>query len=126
MAARVGGPGADGGIDGIIEFWAVQNGKPKKHTAIVQVKSGHVTPDSVRALDTVVRRSGSMSGIMLCFANRLGTVENQKGHDTWADDYQLYPVIQGFSIEDLLAGERPNLPPLYGARRGGNVLSLFR
>ena len=125
MAARVGEPGADGGIDGIIEFWAVQNGKPKKHTAIVQVKSGHVTSDSVRALDTVVRRSGSVSGIMLCFANRLGTVQNQKGHDTWADDYQTYPVIQGFSIESLLTGERPNLPPLYGTRRGGNVSSLF-
>ena len=125
MAARVGEPGADGGIDGIIEFWAVQNGKPKKHTAIVQVKSGHVTPDSVRALDTVVRRSGSMSGIMLCFADRMRTVENQKGNDTWSDDYQTYPVIQGFSIESLLTGERPNLPPLYGTRRGGNVSSLF-
>ena len=50
MAARVGEPGADGGIDGIIEFWAIQNSKPKKYTAIVQVKSGHVTPDSVRGV----------------------------------------------------------------------------
>ena len=126
MATRVGEPGADGGIDGIIEFWAIQNGKPKKHTAIVQVKSGHVTPDSVRALDTVVRRSGSVSGIMLCFANRMRTVENQKGNDTWSDDYKTYPVIQGFSVEDLIAGKRPNLPPLYGERRGGNVSSVFR
>lgn len=126
MAARVGEPGADGGIDGIIEFWAIQNGKPKKHTAIVQVKSGHVTADSVRALDTVVRRSGSVSGIMLCFADKMRTVENQKGNDTWSDDYQTYPVIQGFSIEDLLVGKRPNLPPLYGTRRGGNVSSISR
>ena len=116
--------GADGGIDGIIEFWAVQNGKPKKQTAIVQVKSGRVTPDSVRALDTVVRRSGSQSGIMVCFAERMRTVENQRGHEVWSDDYRAYPVIQGLSVEDLVAGERPNLPPLYGVRPRGQI-SMF-
>ena len=76
MAARVGEPGPDGGIDGIIEFWAVRNGKPDKHTAIVQVKGRHVTADSVRALDTVVRRSRSLAGIMVCFANQMRTVDN--------------------------------------------------
>ena len=121
MAARVGEPGADGGIDGIIEFWAIQNGKPKKHTAIVQVKSGRVTADSVRALDTVVRRSGSVSGIMVCFANRMRTVENQRGTGVWSDDYRTYPVIQGFSVESLINGERPILPPNYGIRRGGRI-----
>ena len=121
MAARVGVPGADGGIDGIIEFYAIKDGKPKKQAAIVQVKSGRVTPDSVRALDTVVRRSGSLSGIMVCFAERMRTVENQRGHEVWSDDYRTYPVIQGFSVEDLIAGQRPNLPPLYGIRRGGRI-----
>ena len=124
MAARVGAPGADGGIDGIIEFWAIQNGKPKKQTAIVQIKSGRVTPDSVRALATVVRRSGSLSGIMVCFTDRMRTVENQRGHEVWSDDYRTYPVIQGFSVEDLIAGERPNLPPLYGVRPSGQI-SMF-
>ena len=124
MAARVGEPGPDGGIDGIIEFWAVRNGKPEKHTVIVQVKGGDVTADSVRALDTVVRRSGSLAGIMVCFANQMGTVNNQSGTDTWADDYRTYPVIQGLSVEDLIAGQRPNMPPLYGERRGGQI-SMF-
>lgn len=124
MAARVGQRGADGGIDGIIEFWAVRNGKPEKHTAIVQVKGGNVTADSVRALDTVVRRSGSMAGIMVCFANQMGTVNNQSGTEVWTDDYRTYPVIQGLSVEDLITGQRPNMPPLYGERRGGQI-SMF-
>ena len=51
MAAR---RGADGGIDGIIEFAYPQNGKAVETTAIVQVKGGNVTADSVRALETVV------------------------------------------------------------------------
>ena len=103
---------------------AARNGKPEKHTAVVQVKGGHVTADSVRALDTVVRRSGSMAGIMVCFANQMRTVDNQSGTEVWADDYRTYPVIQGLSVEDLLTGQRPNMPPLYGARRGGQI-SMF-
>ena len=73
MAAR---RGADGGIDGIIELVAIESGKVKDKTAIVQVKGGNVTADSVRALDTVVRRSGSVSGIMVCFEEKMRTVEN--------------------------------------------------
>ena len=118
MAAR---RGADGGIDGIIELVAIERGKVKDETAIVQVKGGHVTADSVRALDTVVRRSGAASGIMVCFEDRMRTVENQKGTDVWSDDSGTYPVIQGFSVEDLIDGKRPHLPPTYGRRRGGRI-----
>ena len=113
--------GADGGIDGIMEIATIKRGKVKDATAIVQVKGGNVTADSVRALDTVVRRSGSMSGIMVCFENQMRTVGNQKGTDVWSDDSGTYPVIQGFSIEQLIKGETPHLPPLYGRRRGGRI-----
>ena len=118
MAAR---RGADGGIDGIIELVTIENGDPKNKTAIVQVKSGKVTADNVRALDTVVRRSGSVSGIIVCFEDQIRTVQNQKGTDVWSDDSGTYPVIQGFTIEDLINGDRPYLPPSYGRRRGGRI-----
>ena len=121
MASRVGKRGADGGIDGIIELVAVEKGEVKDKTAIVQVKGGTVTADSVRALSEVVRRSGSVLGIMVCFENRMRTVENQRGTALWSDDSGTYPVIQGFSVERLINGERPLLPPTYGRRRGGRI-----
>ena len=42
---------------GIGELVAVEKGELKVKTAIVQVKGGTVTADSVRALGEVVRRS---------------------------------------------------------------------
>jgi len=87
----------------------------------VQVKGGNVSPDSVRALSEVVRRSGSVSGIMVCFEDQMGTVANQRSTELWSDDSGTYPTIQGFSIEDLFEGRRPILPPSYGIRRGGRI-----
>ena len=121
MGKRLGARGADGGIDGIIELDTVVDQKVVKETAIVQVKSGHVTSDSVRALSEVVRRTGSVAGIMVCFSDQLGTVENQRSRDVWSDASGSYPVIQGFSIEELLGGKRPLLPPQYGRRRGARI-----
>lgn len=121
LGKRPGARGADGGIDGIIELDTVVDQKVFKETAIVQVKGGHVTPDSVRALSEVVRRTGSVAGIMLCFSDQLSTVENQRSRDVWSDASGTYPVIQGFSIEELLGGNRPLLPPQYGRRRGARI-----
>ena len=55
--------GADGGVDGIIPFYTSPSvpGSSKddieKTFAVVQVKGGKVTPDSVKALSTTVRES---------------------------------------------------------------------
>ena len=118
---RPGTRGADGGLDGIIELLVIRERTIVNEIAIVQVKSGRVSADSVRALAEVVRQSGAVCGIMLCFADQLGTVENQRSHEVWRDDERSYPVIQGFSIEDLLADKRPMLPPRYGMRRGARM-----
>ena len=40
----------------------------------------------------------------------------------YSDDSGTYPVIQGSSVEDLLADKRPDLP-LYGYRPGGGRVS---
>ena len=121
MYKDLGRPGPDGGVDGVIEIKTIHRGKVQDDTVIVQVKGGNVTPDSVKALSETVRRRGSIAGIMLCFEQQMGTVENQRSRDMWHDDSGTYPFIQGFSIEDLLAGKRPLLPPRYGIIRGGRI-----
>ena len=115
--------GADGGVDGVLKFFPFRMGrKPKAEYAIVQVKGGNVTADSVKALKTTVDRYGATAGVMVCFNRYMQTVENQRDRATFNDDAGSYPVIQGLSIEDLLADKRPDLP-LYGYRRQGGRIS---
>ena len=124
VGKRLGARGPDGGIDGFIELATIQGSKAVQEHAVVQVKSGHVTADSVRALSEVVRRTGAVAGIMVCFADQMSTVENQRNREVWSDAVGTYPVIQGLSIEDLLAGKRPLLPSNYGKKRGGRVSNI--
>ncbi len=117
--------GADGGVDGVVELPVIRQvgNKFESQTeyVIIQVKGGNVAPDSVKALGETVRRLGAVAGIMVCFRDQMATVENQRGKALWSDAYKQYPVIQGFSIEDLLADARPNLPPTWGYRHGGKT-----
>lgn len=117
-----GARGADGGVDGVLKFFPFRMGKrPKAEFAIVQVKGGHVTADSVKALKTTVDRFGATAGVMVCFNRYMRTVENQRVKATFSDDAGTYPVIQGLSVEDLLLDKHPDLP-LYGYRpQGGRV-----
>lgn len=125
MYKNPGEKGADGGIDGVIELPVIRRIDNKFESqddyVIVQVKGGNVTPDAVKALAETVRRLGAVAGIMVCFADQLRTVENQRSEEMWSDAYQQYPFIQGFSITQLLAGEKPNMPPPYGYRHGGRT-----
>ena len=122
MFHEPGTKGADGGVDGVLKFFPFRLGeKPTQEYAIIQVKGGNVTPDAVKALKTTVDHFGATAGVMVCFGNRMGTVENQRSKDTFSDDSDTYPVIQGFSVEDLLAGKPLNLP-LYGYRRRGGQI----
>ena len=120
-----GEPGADGGVDGVVELPVIRQvgNKFESQTeyVIIQVKGGNVAPDAVKALGETVRRLGAVAGIMVCFGDQMGTVQNQRGREQWADAYKQYPVIQGFSVEQLLADERPNLPPTWGFRHGGKT-----
>ena len=111
--------GADGGVDGVLKFYRIREEKKlKSEYAIVQVKSGHVTPDAVRALRATVDRYEVTAGVMVCFDQYMRTVENQRSRETFRDALGTYPVIQGYSVENLLADVPLNLP-LYGLRRQG-------
>ena len=110
--------GADGGVDGLLPFVPIRWGKtPKPEWAVIQVKGGTVTPDSVRALETTVNRLGATAGVFVCFNRYMQTVENQRGKGIFRDDVNAYPVIQGYSVEDLLANQPLNLPPHKGVAR---------
>ncbi len=111
MFREPGEKGADGGVDGVLEFYPFRLGKkPKKHYAIVQVKGGRVTPDACRALYATVKRYNATAGVMVCFEEYMTTVENNRNIDEFNDDAGTYPVIQGYSIEGLLRGDPLTLP----------------
>ncbi len=113
-----GTPGPDGGVDGVLPFVPIRFGKTiKPEWAIVQVKGGNVTPDSVKALETTVDRMGATAGIFVCFDRYMQTVENQRGRGRFEDDAGSYPKIQGYSVEDLLAHKPLDLPPHKGIAR---------
>ena len=115
--------GADGGVDGLLKFYPLRPDKKlKPEYAIVQVKGGRVSPDSVRALRETVARFEVKAGVLVCFEKYMPTVENQRSHDTFQDAFGIYPVIQGYSIESLLK-DVPLKLPLYGGRRRGAALT---
>lgn len=123
MYKNPGAPGADGGVDGVMKFFPVRPDKKwKAEYAIVQVKGGHVTPDAVRALKETVDRFEVTAGVMVCFDQFMNTVDNQRSRETFSDALGTYPVIQGYSVENLLVDAPLNLP-LYGFRRQGALLT---
>lgn len=111
MFREPGEKGADGGVDGVLEFYPFHLGKkPKKHYAIVQVKGGKVTPDACRALYATVKRYNATAVVMVCFEEYMTTVENNRNTDEFTDDAGTYPVIQGYSIQSLLRNDPLTLP----------------
>ena len=113
-----------GGVDGLLKFYRLVPKKvAKAEYAIVQVKGGRVSPDAVRALRETVDRLGVTAGVLVCFEQYMRTVENQRSRDTFDDLFGSYPVIQGYSIENLLANAPLDLPT-YGRKRRGALLNL--
>jgi len=124
MFREPGARGADGGVDGLLKFYRFAPKKvAKAEYAVVQVKGGRVSPDAVRALRETVDRLGVTAGVMVCFEQYMRTVENQRSRDTFADVFGSYPVIQGYSVENLLANAPLDLPT-YGRKRKGGLLNL--
>ena len=102
--------GADTGIDGYLYFMDEKN-KVKK--AIIQVKAGNVSVSQIRDLIGVVQREKAEMGVFLCLepatkpmhieADSQGFYHSPLGKD--------YPKIQIFTIEQLLEGKKPDIPP---------------
>ncbi len=112
MFHEPGTKGPDKGVDGVLKFYSFTDPTlpPEPLYAIIQVKGGRVTPDSVRALDSTVRQYDMKAGIMICFEDQMRTVDNNRSKETFSDSSGRYPVIQGLSVEDLLQNVQPDLP----------------
>jgi DNA modification methylase len=103
--------GADTGIDGYIYYMDEKN-KIKK--AIVSVKGGKtVGVDMIRSLGHVIDREKSDIGVFITLEKPTGPMKEEaarKGlyHSPLGKDY---PRLQILTIEDILHGKMPDIPP---------------
>ncbi len=105
--------GADRGIDGVIRFVDEANGKLKR--VLVQVKSGHVNRATMGELiGTLTREKAEMAMLvtlepptkpMRQEAVEAGMYESPG----WNREF---PKVQILTIEELLDGKKPDVPPM--------------
>jgi DNA modification methylase len=101
--------GADKGVDGEIYF---KTGLNRDGFAVISVKGGqNITPAMVSELCEVRRRENADVGIFICLKEP--TREMRSNASTAGIIDGQYPVIQILTIEQLLDGHRPKLPPVY-------------
>lgn len=108
---REGRKGADEGIDGWLRFADGSEGHIER--VVVQVKSGHVGVKDIRELRDVVLRQKAAVGIFLTLEEPTSEmIREVKATDPYVSPrwHHEYPKIQVLTIEQLLKGERPNIP----------------
>jgi site-specific DNA-methyltransferase (adenine-specific) len=108
--------GRDSGIDGLLYFYDGDSTKPQK--IVIQVKSGHVKPDDIRALIAVVRREKAQIGafITLKHPTRDMKTEAMSAGYYKSDFYGPFPKIQILTIEELLDGAELQYPHVNRAK----------
>jgi DNA modification methylase len=113
---RQGKKGADEGIDGWLRFRDGASDKVEK--IVVQVKSGHVGVKDIRELRDVVSKNEAAIGIFITLSEPTSDmIREAKATEpyimkTWN---HRYPKIQILTIEQLLRGIRPEIPPTSSA-----------
>lgn len=101
--------GADEGVDGVISFVDDRQGRARR--VVVQVKSGHVGVKDIRELRAVV--GGENLGLFITLREPTGPMRTEAASagfhrsPLWEREF---PRVQIFTIEQLLNGERPELP----------------
>lgn len=107
--------GGDEGIDGIIRFYI--DGRDWG-TVLVSVKGGaSLNPAMVRDLTGAVHRDKAEMGILITRtkpSQGMYETATKDGTYTWPGTGQPFQRIQIITVADLLAGKRPDLPPLHG------------
>lgn len=107
---KLGAKGADGGIDGVIEFYS---DPAKKSYAIVQIKGGVVKPNDVKALFADVDgEEVALAGVFVCFEEYSKTAKNAASNRVFKDKIagNEWKTIQVITVEEVLRGEMPKLP----------------
>jgi site-specific DNA-methyltransferase (adenine-specific) len=103
--------GADKGIDGIITFIDEHGGKAKR--VVVSVKSGHISVKDIRELEATVGKYEMGIFITLEPPTKPMIEEAVSAGYYHSPGYARdYPKVQLITIEELLEGKKPALPPL--------------
>lgn len=121
--------GADRGIDGVIGFVDDHTGKLKR--CLVQVKSGHVSSATMRDLIGALNREHAEMALLVTLEPPSAPMRREAAEagfyrsEGWGRDF---PRVQIVTIEDLLAGREPDVPPMQQtfARAGRVVRSGHR
>jgi DNA modification methylase len=104
----------DKGVDGVIRFPLDGTGKSIGR-ALVSVKGGkHVGPAPVRELAGTIETMRAEMGVLITLSEPTrGMVEEARraGSYSWPWNGQTYPKSQVVTIEELLAGVQPRMPP---------------
>ena len=104
--------GADAGIDGFINFFDDNSGKPKR--IVVQVKSGGVQRNQVATLKSDMERESADLALFVTLKPPTRPMEQEAleagfyAPDAFPD--HQFPRVQILTIEDLLSGAQPQYP----------------
>jgi site-specific DNA-methyltransferase (adenine-specific) len=124
--SREGKKGADKGVDGILSFIDDQSGRAKK--ALIQVKSGHVNSSMIRDLIGTVQRERAAMGIFITLdepTRDMVTEAVTAGFYNSPGWRQKYPVIQIYTVDELLHHAEIKMPPRYWMGKRAKVLKNF-
>lgn len=105
--------GADRGIDGVIRF--IDDEKATLKRVLVQVKSGHVQRNTMGELRGTIEREHAEMGMLITLdpstkPMRQEAIEAGTYYSPGWD--REYPRMQIWTIEELLAGAEPKIPPM--------------
>jgi site-specific DNA-methyltransferase (adenine-specific) len=110
--SKQGKKGADKGIDGVIAF--LDDAKSNMKSALVQVKSGHVSSSQIRDLVGTVQRENAALGIFITLEPATKDMNEEAFSAGWYTSelwQKKYPRIQILSIDQLLNGAEAQMPP---------------
>ena len=104
--------GADAGVDGYINFFDDNTGKPKR--IIVQVKSGHVNRGMIATLKGDMEREKAEIGLFITLSQPTGPMQQDAIAAGFYEPQhfpgQQYPRVQILTIEELLNGKQAQYP----------------
>jgi DNA modification methylase len=112
----------DRGFDGVIRI--PTDAKGNSHRVLVSVKGGSTNPGHVRDLIGAVEMHKAAMGLFVCMrkpTSAMVDAANHSGTYTYLINGHRYPRVQIITVDELLHGERANLPvallPYFQAKR---------
>ncbi len=96
----------DGGYDGYLTLY---RDAKKKDVILIEVKSGSITIEKVRAFINVVNHEKAVMGVWVCFADQVTKGMRIEAQQAGYYDQEAfgtkYPRVQILTVEDLLEGK---------------------